>query len=198
MFPLGTALFPHVVMPLRVFEPRYRTMLEHCFADDRTFGVVLIERGHEVGGGDVRFPLGTMAAIVGHAEFPDGQHAIEVAGTHRILVVEWLPDDPYPRAHTERIDDVAASEAAGDLRDVVGGVLRRVLALRAELGEPAAPATVELNDDPSFASWEAALLADLGPLDAQHVLEQPGPDARLAWLLDHLAAEAQDLEARLN
>ena len=54
MFPLGTVLVPKAVVPLHVFEPRYQTMLVDVMAGDRKFGVVLIERGSEVGGGDVR------------------------------------------------------------------------------------------------------------------------------------------------
>ena len=64
MFPLGTVLFPHGVLPLRVFEPRYRLMIAHCLEQDARFGVVLIERGSEVGGGDTRFHVGTVAQIV--------------------------------------------------------------------------------------------------------------------------------------
>ena len=59
MFPLGTVLFPHALLPLRVFEPRYRTMTAHVMRGDAEFGVVLIERGSEVGGGDIRFDVGT-------------------------------------------------------------------------------------------------------------------------------------------
>ena len=68
MFPLGTVLFPYAVLPLHVFEPRYRVMTRRCLDGDREFGVVLIERGSEVGGGDVRFGVGTIARIVQVAE----------------------------------------------------------------------------------------------------------------------------------
>ena len=56
MFPLGTVLFPTLILPLHVFEPRYRALVENCLAAPQPeFGVVLIERGSEVGGDDVRF-----------------------------------------------------------------------------------------------------------------------------------------------
>ena len=61
MFPLGTVLFPHALLPLHVFEPRYRVMTERVLKATREFGVVLIERGSEVGGGDTRFDVGTVA-----------------------------------------------------------------------------------------------------------------------------------------
>src|SRR4051812_26706984 len=62
MFPLGTVLFPHAVLPLHVFEPRYRALVETCLHSDGRFGVVLIERGYEVGGGDARFASAPLRA----------------------------------------------------------------------------------------------------------------------------------------
>src|SRR3954470_22385328 len=96
MFPLGTVLFPHALLPLRVFEPRYRLMTERVLRGDREFGVVLIERGSEVGGGDVRFGVGTVARIVRSQPLPDGGYALATVGIRRLRVVSWLADDPYP------------------------------------------------------------------------------------------------------
>ena len=58
MFPLGTVLLPGAPLPLQVFEPRYRGLTHDCLAGVPEFGVVLIERGSEVGGGDVRTNVG--------------------------------------------------------------------------------------------------------------------------------------------
>src|SRR5580658_2819799 len=63
MFPLGTVLVPHGVLPLHVFEPRYRVLMFDCLRGTREFGVVLIERGSEVGGDDQRFAVATVARI---------------------------------------------------------------------------------------------------------------------------------------
>src|SRR5918995_868865 len=98
MFPLGTVLVPGMVLPLHVFEPRYRRMVDDCRAGDGTFGVVLIERGSEVGGGDVRTDVGTLARILRADELPDGRWILGALGIHRIRVEQWLPDEPYPRA----------------------------------------------------------------------------------------------------
>ena len=54
MFPLSAVLYPHAQIPLHVFEPRYRALMHDCLEADRRFGVVLIEHGSEVGGGDQR------------------------------------------------------------------------------------------------------------------------------------------------
>ena len=81
MFPLGTVLVPAPPLPLHVFEPRYRALVDDCLDGDREFGVVLIERGSEVGGGDVRFDIGVHRASIEHAEqTPDGRWALVCDG----------------------------------------------------------------------------------------------------------------------
>jgi Lon protease-like protein len=149
MFPLGTVLFPHAGLPLHVFEPRYRALMRDCLAGDRQFGVVLIERGSEVGGDDARFGVGTVAHIVETAEFPDGRWLLLAAGGHRMRVDEWLPDAPYPRAEVTHLDDPAWQEDHGELLRAAETEVRRALAYASELGEPAVPATFELAGDPA-------------------------------------------------
>jgi Lon protease-like protein len=197
MFPLGTVLFPYGVLPLHVFEDRYRALVEVCLAGDHEFGVVLIERGSEVGGGDTRFDVGTVARIVEAGRFPDGRYALLTHGTARLRVREWLPDDPYPRADVERLDERAAGKSDGPRRDVLEQQLRRLLALASELGASVPPGEVRLDADPVRAGFEAGALAPIGPLDAQRILEIDDPSARLAELDGLLVETASLLELRL-
>jgi Lon protease-like protein len=114
MFPLGTVLLPGVVLPLHVFEPRYQQLVRDCL-DATThpeFGVVLIDRGSEVGGGDVRSDVGVVARILQVAAMDAGRFAIISVGTRRIKVTQWLPDDPYPRAEVEDWPDGDAQVSA--------------------------------------------------------------------------------------
>lgn len=172
IFPLGTVLLPYGILPLHVFEERYRVMTRHVLDGDGEFGVVLIERGSEVGGDDVRTGLGTVARVVRADELPDGRwHLVAVGTARRIRTVRWLPDDPYPRADVDDVPD--APTDVDTCRALVGDViprLRRLLAMRAEAGVPAAPIDVELADDPVVAAWQVALLTGMGPLDAHAVL----------------------------
>jgi len=198
MFPLGSVLFPHAVLPLHVFEPRYLALVERCLAGDQEFGVVLIERGSEVGGGDVRFAVGTVTRIVQAGRLDDGRWVLVTVGTQRLRVARWLPDDPYPLADVERLDDEVPGQAETQRVNDVASLLRRVQGLRAELGEPGGIVEVELDHDPLRASFEAAALAPLGPLDAQRLLELDDAGARLASLETLLAEEATILELRLS
>lgn len=199
MFPLGSVLFPTLVLPLHVFEERYRALARDCLAGDREFGVVLIERGSEVGGGDVRTDVGTVARIVEAEEYPDGRFGLVAVGVRRIVVDEWLPDDPYPRAEVHDWPDPdEVDPAAADALAAMLGPFRRSLALKAELGESSVPATIELDEDPAVVSFQAAAVGPLGPLDQRRILVTPGAGARLAALTDLFAEEALVLEARLS
>ena len=196
MFPLGTVLFPHGVLPLHVFEPRYRALTERCLADDGVFGVVLIERGSEVGGGDHRFDVGTTARIVQAGRLDAGRWVLMTVGERRVRVSQWLPDDPYPIADVEVLDE-HGGEAATVLIPDIGRALHRLLALRTELGEPGPGVDVTLADDAVRASFEACALASLGPLDAQQLLETDDTAERLTRLAALLDEESAVLELRL-
>jgi Lon protease-like protein len=202
MFPLGSVLLPGMAMPLHVFEPRYRQLVHDCLAatepDVRPeFGVTLIERGSEVGGGDVRTHAGTVARIVEAAMLDDGRWYLVVVGMRRVRVVRWLEDDPYPRADVEDWPD-EPEEATATSGDELEATLRRVLALRVELGQPAAPATLLLSEDPVLALWQVAGAAGFGPLDLHKVLTAPGTASR-GGLVAELLGEAEEvLRAQLG
>jgi len=200
MFPLGTVLFPSAYLPLHVFEPRYRELVRTCLDGDGTFGVTLIERGSEVGGGDVRTMVGTRARIVEAAELPDGRWALGTVGVERLRVLGWLDDDPFPRADVEAWPDEAAPPDAGlaDQAETVVGRLRRVLAHHAELGDRAAPATLAFSDDLGLRSFQASAVAPLGPIDHQALLAAPSATVRYARLDDLLAAHEDDLRRVLD
>jgi Lon protease-like protein len=199
MFPLGSVLLPGMVLPLHVFEDRYRALVRDCMAGDRQFGVTLIERGNEVGGGDIRAMAGTMAEILQAEELPDGRWAIIAVGSHRIRVRGWLPDDPYPVAEVEDWPDVPSSDPAAAVAAYEARVaqLRRVLAMAVELGAGADP-MVELADDAEVGSYQIGVLSPLGALDRQHLLTAPGVDERLRLLEELLDDQELMIRARLE
>jgi Lon protease-like protein len=198
MFPLGTVLLPGMVLPLHVFEDRYRRMMHDCLAGDREFGVTLIARGSEVGGGDVRTDVGAVASIVEAAMADDGRWLCVGVGTRRIRVLRWLDDDPYPRAEVDDWRDPPGDPAPDEavLHDVVAR-LRRVLAWKAELGRSAAPVAVELSVEPVLATWQVAAASGMGPLDLHRVLGTERAAARLALVDELLRDDEQALQAEL-
>ncbi len=196
MFPLGNPIVPCAAIPLHVFEDRYRRLMDDCLAADRQFGIVMIERGSEVGGDDTRTSVGTLARIVDANEADDGRWLLIAVGTTRIRVIEWLPDDPYPRAIVETIDEVPLREPAGIVKDLQRRV-RRISALRSELGDPAAPVDVELHHDPVAAGFQAVAVGGLGPFDVQRILETDDTETRLRMIGEALDDAEELLRLRI-
>jgi len=187
MFPLGTVLLPHMVLPLHVFEPRYRALMQQVMVDGREFGVVLIRRGHEVGGGEQRYDVGTIAHVVEAEELDDGRWLVITLGTGRVQVERWLPDAPYPLAEVRTLPDARATAPALALRDTLLPRLRRVLAMQLELGRDGVSPTVELSDDPAVACWQVVVVAPVTPLDAQQLLAIDDHEERMRVLGELLA-----------
>ena len=186
MFPLGSVLLPNGVLSLHVFEPRYRALVTECVAaEHHEFGVVLIDRGSEVGGGDVRRQVGTVARMVQVAEVDDGRFAVIAVGVARMRVREWLVDDPYPLAEIDVWPDL------DELLGFVTQCTRRAAALAVELGDDAADPSSDIADDLLTASYQLAALAPIGPADVYSLLSAAGPVARLTAL----AALLDDVEA---
>lgn len=201
MFPLGSVLLPGAVLPLHVFEPRYRALVLDCLAaEEHEFGVTLIERGWEVGGGDMRHDIGTVARMIQVAELTDGRYAVVCIGTRRVRVRHWMPDAPYPSADLEDWPD--GDPALADVDPVAfrerlcatTARVRRAAALATELGDSCTDASAEISDDPLLATYHLAALAPVGPADTYRLLCAEGPAARLELLDDLL----DDLEAVLQ
>jgi uncharacterized protein len=199
MFPLGTVLMPTQLLPLHIFEPRYRELMRQLTEPDspRELGVVLIERGHEVGGGDQRVATGTVGRLDAAQQSPDGRWMALFTGTQRFQVVEWLPDDPFPQARVEDLPEPEWDPADGPALARAEELVRETLTLAAELGEAGVPAGFELADDPAQRTWQLCAAAPLGPFDRQRLLEAPR-SIRLATLVEQAADTRQMLAFRLG
>ena len=190
MLPLGTVLLPSAVMPLHLFEDRYRRMIVDVLATDREFGVVLIRRGSEVGGGDQRCDVATRARVLEAREAPDGRWAVTVVGLQRIRVDLWLPDDPHPVADVSPMPDRPGPGVPEPAYRSLESRLRRLLALLSELGDPVPAATFDLADDPALGTLQMAALGPFTSYDRQRLLEADLVSGR-CQVLDALLADAQ-------
>lgn len=194
MFPLGSVLFPAMPLALRVFEPRYLQMLQDLLPDGPAeFGVVLIERGQEVGGGEKRFTHGTVAQVA-ELKVADGALALIGEGTRRLEVVEWLAEDPYPRALVRKLPLMEWDDELRERRDQTEGIVRRTLVRASEFQDLDWSPTVQLSADDVDALWQLAAIAPLGPLDQLRLLQcETARD-----LLDAIFAATQDAGETLD
>lgn len=202
MFPLGSVLLPGMALPLQVFEPRYLAMMERVLGSSPPrFGVVLIERGSEVGGGDVRTDVGCAAEVRSHESIPDGRLLVLAVGTHRIRVERWLPDDPHPLAlvrdwpDEDDGDPGADGPGPADL-DRLTGEVADLVDLATELTGRGPGPIPPLDDDPGTRLHQLATLAPLGALDRQSVLRAPGVAERFRVLSTLVEDQRILLEAR--
>jgi Lon protease-like protein len=195
MFPLENPVFPYTAIPLHIFEERYRRMIHDLLDGDGRLGVVMIQRGSEVGGGDIRSEVGTLCRMADAEELDDGRWIAIVVGLERIRVRRWTTEDPYPKAEVEPHPALPGMVGAEE-REALESSVRRLAALLAELDEPGPPVTVELAAEPIAAAFQAIVASPIGAHDAQRLLEVPGGDQLVAGVLEALA-DKEDL-ARLR
>lgn len=196
MFPLGTVVFPYSGVPLRVFESRYLALVDDVLSEKCSFGTVLIERGFEVGGGDVRNVIGTRLRVLAHQDLEGGNRAIVAAGVERIRVLEWLPDDPHPWAFVEPMEEQAGD--VGSLRTEVCNRLERLLAMASELGADTADIDLDVGDDPVAASYQLSALIPVTPLDSYSLLTASGPRERLERAVTMLDDQIELIRLQLS
>lgn len=176
MFPLGSVLLPAMPLPLRIFEERYLKLLGDLVASEKPeFGVVLIERGKEVGGGDKRMSIGTIASVteIGTTEEFLG---LESFGSQRFRINSWLPDDPYPLADIDLIPDLIWDDSLLPSKVHLETKVRQLLAFVSEFGDLQFGADIEFSDDPMEACWQLAGVLPVGPLDQMDLLESQSAD----------------------
>lgn len=191
MFPLGSVLFPHMPLSLRIFEERYIVMLSRVLQDEPSeFGVVLIERGQEVGGGEQRFSVGTVARIA-QLEAAEGFIGLVAEGQGRVAIDEWLDEDPHPRAEVRELPELEWDDSLLGLREKTEQLVRRTLARASEFSDLSWSPDVELSDDPVAHAWQLAAIAPLGPLDQVQLLRSATMTELLEGIMEHtLGVEA--------
>jgi uncharacterized protein len=204
MFPLERAMLPGEELPLRIFEPRYSAMVADCLAmDDPAFGVVLIAAGREVGGGDARSDVGTMAHITEVSEFGDGRYRLNCVMAERIRVVEWQPDNPYPRAAIQEWPDEpgepVGADAIRDIEDAIIALFERIARAR---GADVSGRDIVAGADaaPDAAMWLYALTTRLpmGQADRYSVLAAPTVAARVTALREAVETVSALVEFQLS
>ncbi|HEX2283522.1 MAG TPA: LON peptidase substrate-binding domain-containing protein [Mycobacterium sp.] len=204
MFPLEVAMLPGEELPLRIFEPRYTAMVSDCLAsDDPSFGVVLIAAGREVGGGDTRSDVGALAHITEVADFGDGRYRLRCVMGERIRVVEWQPDDPYPRAVVEPWPDEPGAavdvDAIRDIEDRMVALFERIAAARgAEVDARDIVVGADASGDAAVWLYALASRIPMGQADRYAVLAAPTVAARLAALSDAIDTVTAMVEFQLS
>ena len=182
LFPLGTVLVPGLVLPLRVFEPRYRTLVEDLMERperERVFGVVAIKAGHEVGEGAATalHEVGTTAVIRHVSDNGDGTYELVTSGAVRFRLhgLDEEARTPYLTGMVSALTDACQDED----RHVVA-LANRVSAAYSGYRETLGLDPPDLPSSARVLSYlvAAGMMLELG--DRQALLEQPDTSRRLA------------------
>ena len=188
LFPLHGVLVPGAALDLRIFERRYLDMVGECGRNGSGFGICLILEGNEAGTPATPVAFGTEAVIEDFGNTPEGLLSLRVRGRRRFHVLRTrVRDTGLIVADIEWRDDVAPTSRLRPEHALLAELLRRIL-LQVDAGhvdpDPA------LFDDAAWTGWRLAELLPLSMPQRQALLQLDDPHARLQYLLDGIAADA--------
>jgi Lon protease-like protein len=166
LFPLHTVLCPGIVVPLHVFEERYRALTRHCLDRGTPFGVVLIRDGREVGDQSVMAlaGVGAFAEIRRAGRYPDGRYDLLAAGTGRFTIESVdAGTEPYLVAEVTPLEDEVGDEPRAErlAASAVRRFVRYLDLMRAREGETAEILDVRVELDTTDADDDAEAIAGL-------------------------------------
>jgi Lon protease-like protein len=204
LFPLGTVLFPGALLPLHIFEPRYRLLIRRCLEGQRPFGVVLIRTGSEVGVSEP-YEVGTEAKIVAESALPNGRSYIVTRGERRFAVESLIADaEPYLIGRVRYLDERdgdGASDRATVAREALGAYLLAVVAVTEDARGERALADELRDAPPSDLAYRIAGSLAVDAPQQQALLELETASARLeeeTRILNRETELLRDLLVRLR
>jgi Lon protease-like protein len=198
MFPLSTVLMPAMPLSLRIFEERYLKLLGDLIGEENPeFGVVLIERGQEVGGGEKRLNIGTVASVTDIGTV-DEFYGVESFGSQRFRVNAWLPDNPYPMADIDLLPDLIWNDELMPDLDRLETRVRNLLAKASEFGDLQYAADTEISDDPIDACWQLAGMLPVGGLDQADLLSADSAEELISKTFGVVEALEEALQAMMG
>jgi len=198
LFPLNTVLFPGAMLPLHIFEERYKVMIARCIEERRPFGVLLIRKGYEAGDTAEPFDIGTTAHIARVDELEEGKMNLVCLGGQRFRTVRVLSDEPYLTGEVEFLpststDDPKAKELSDDAGSLFAEYVRLYLAMSNQWAR-----SVEMPGEPDgLADFIGARLG-VTPQVKQRLLEELSARTRLALEVQILGEAIHEMAPRVE
>jgi uncharacterized protein len=198
LFPLNTVLFPGALLPLHIFEERYKQMIARCIDEQRPFGVLLIRRGDEAGETAEPFDIGTTAHIARIDELEEGKMDLVCLGGKRFRTVRLVSEEPYLTGEIEFLsststDDPKAKELSDDAGSLFAEYVRLYLAISNQWAR-----SVEMPGEPDgLADFIGARLG-VAPQVKQRLLEELSARTRLALEVQILGEAIREMTPRVD
>jgi len=193
LFPLpNLVLFPNIVVPLHIFEDRYKTMINHCVDHSEVFGLVLLRSGAEEENEQTIHRVGLSARIVEVERLEEGRMNILCEGESRFRIHRFTQQVPYWKGTVEFFEDQEL-RAAESLYEQVAELYRGVAALSAKLSGSEA-AELILPESATDLSFMVSYVLDIEGEEKQRLLEMTSTTERLRMLVAHLTDTLRKLE----
>jgi len=173
LFPLNTVLFPGMMLPLNIFEERYKLMVNRCLEESRPFGVVLIREGQEVGGEAVPYEVGTTSVIAAVTHTDEGRMNIITIGSQRFRLRSLNSSLPYLVGDAEPWP--LKGTGAGDVEDLVEPIqamLRQYMSLLT-MAQGHKINVDQVPYDPQSLAWLVAIVLQIPMVEKQRLLDRP-------------------------
>jgi Lon protease-like protein len=200
IFPLPLVLFPQVVVPLHIFEERYRTMINRCIEESSAFGIVLIPPETSTESESTIRRVGVTARVIQFERIEDGRINIMAAGETRFRVLEFTGRKPHWSARVEFFED--DRERDDELQDSYNHVVhlyREIHRLAAQLrGMEFNVEEIKIPISPATLTHMVSFVLDIEPEAKQSLLEMTSIDGRLKTLTVHLEEATQRLNAEID
>jgi ATP-dependent Lon protease len=193
LFPLpNLVLFPHIVVPLHIFEERYKLMINGCIEGDEVFGLVLLRAGADDENEETIHRVGVTARIVEVERLDEGRMNILCEGERRFRIYRLTHQNPFWKGAVDFIEDDERN-ATEALYEQVAELYRSVVNLSAKLSG-SQEAELVLPDSATDLSYMVSYVLDIDSEEKQKLLEMDSTAERLRMLLAHLTDALRKLE----
>ncbi len=192
-------LFPGAILPLHVFEPRYRALVRDALADDRHFAIGLLKPGFEASyeGNPEIYPIGCAGRIGEVAPLPDGRFLLTLVGTERVEFGEMTRGVPYRRHRVRYLPELAPDERSPEAREVLLRLVSAYQQILSAMAGSTVPSPVATGMPFAETVNRVALGLEIDPSVKYRLLENGDLLARaerLATILEAALPEHLDLD----
>ena len=197
LFPLpDLVLFPNIVVPLHIFEERYKLMINTCIERDEAFGLVLLRSGAEEESEETIHRVGVAARIVQVERLDDGRMNILGEGEERFRIYRFTQESPYWKASADFFEDEEGHSSLEPVYQQVSELYRKVAELGARIGG-SQESEIVLPESPLDLSHMVSYVLDIDSEEKQKLLEMTSTSERLQVLVSHLTETIRKLEQQL-
>ena len=197
LFPLpNLVLFPRVLVPLHIFEERYKLMINSCIEHDEVFGIVLLRSGAETESEDTIHRVGVTARIVQVERLENGRLNILNEGEDRFRIRRLTTQEPFWKGLVDFFEDNESHPSIEAIQEEVSELYRKVAELGAKIDSSEETETA-LPESPTDLSYMISYILDMDPEAKQKLLEMTSAAERLRSLVPHLNESIQKLQQQL-